>query len=59
VCKPFLRGLGHGTLESLNKQDNNSSDATEGSEFVVRKFEEEVKQISLYLEIQFLLYLLR
>lgn len=59
MCKPYLRGLGHGTLVSLNKQDNNSFDATEGSEFVVRKVEKEVKRISLYLEIQFLLYLLR
>jgi len=51
MCKPYLCVLGHGTLESLNKEDNNSSDATEGSEFVVRKVEKEVTRISLYLEI--------
>jgi hypothetical protein len=43
----------------LNKQDNNSSDAIEESEFVVRKVEKEAIRIFLYFEIQFLLYLLR
>jgi signal transduction histidine kinase len=59
MCKPYLRGSGDGALESLNKQDNKSSDAIEKSEGVVRKVVKEVTRISLYLEIQFLLYLLR
>lgn len=59
MCKPYSRGLGHDALESLNKQDNNSSEAIEESEFVVWKVEKEVTRIYLYLEINFLLYLLR
>lgn len=59
MCKPYLRGLGHDALESLNKQDNNSLDTIEEREFVVRKIEMELIRISLYLEIKFLIYLLR
>ena len=55
MCKPYSRGLGHDALESLNKQDNNSSEAIEESEFVVWKVEKEVTRIYLYLEINFLL----
>jgi len=31
MCKTYLCGFGHLALASLNKQDNNSSDAIEGS----------------------------
>jgi radical SAM superfamily enzyme with C-terminal helix-hairpin-helix motif len=58
MCKPYLRGLGHETLESLNKQDN-FLDTIEEREFLVRKIEMELTRISLYLEIKFLMYLLR
>jgi hypothetical protein len=37
MCKLCLCGLGQGALESLNKQDNNSSDAIEEREFVVQE----------------------
>jgi hypothetical protein len=47
MCKPYLCVLGHGALESLNKQNNNSSDAIEQSEFsFVRNVEKEITRIS-------------
>ena len=59
MCKLCLCGLGRGALESLNKEDNKSSDAIEGRVFAVRMFEKEVPRRALYLEIQLVLYLLR
>jgi hypothetical protein len=46
-------------MENLNKQDNKSTKAIDENEFVFGNVEKEVTRKILYLEIEFVLYLLR
>jgi hypothetical protein len=46
-------------VENLNKQDNKSTKAIDENEFVFGNVEKEVTRKVLYLEIEFVLYLLR